>query len=84
MEDGYFDSYGRIQTIILCTESFSKDECIFLQTILLRLGIKSTLKIRNKANDRYRIRISKKSIPLLRELVLPYMHNDFMYKLYGQ
>lgn len=84
MEDGYFDKHGRTQTILLCTESFSKDECIFLINILLKLDIKATLKIRDKTHDRYRIRISKKSMPLLRELVLPYMHNDFMYKLYGK
>lgn len=83
MEDGYFDSYGRSKTILLYTESFTKDECIFLQSVLSKLSINSTLKVRNKENDRYRIRISKKSMPLLIELVLPYMHKDFIYKLYG-
>lgn len=84
MEDGYFYSYGRTQTILLCTESFSKTECEFLQELLLKLNINSTLKIRNKITDRYGIRISKKSMPLLRELVSPYMHKDFLYKLNGQ
>jgi LAGLIDADG DNA endonuclease family len=84
MEDGYFDSYGRTQTIILCTESFTKAECIFLQTILWKFNIKSTLKIRNKIKDTYRIRISKTNMPLLRKLVIPYMHKDYMYKLQGQ
>ena len=27
MDDGYFDSYGRTKTILLCTESFTKEEC---------------------------------------------------------
>jgi len=81
MDDGYFDNYGRTKTIILCTESFSKIECILLQSLLKDLGIKTTLKIRNKDKDLYRIRISKTSIPIVRELVKPYMHNDFVYKL---
>jgi hypothetical protein len=46
MDDGYFDSYGRTNTILLCTESFSKEECIILQSLLEKLDIKSTLKIR--------------------------------------
>ena len=81
MDDGYFDGNGRTNTILLCTESFSKTECILLQSLLLNLGLKTTLKIRNKENDRYRIRFSKKSIPLVKELVIPYMHKDFLYKL---
>lgn len=83
MDDGYFDSYGRCQTIILCTESFTKTECILLQSLLLDLGIKTTLKIRNKEKDTYRIRFSKKSMPLVKELVTAHMHKDFMYKLGG-
>ena len=81
MDDGYFDSYGRTQTIFLCTESFSKEECLLLISVLEKFGIKSTLKIRNKVKDRYRIRISKLSMPILITLVKPYMHNDFLYKL---
>ena len=81
MDDGYFDSYGRVQTILLCTESFTKSECVLLQSVLTDLNIKSTLKIRSKENDRYRIRISKTSMSLLQELVTPYMHKDFIYKL---
>ena len=40
MDDGYFDSYGRIKTILLCTESFTKEECIILHSLLA--NIKST------------------------------------------
>lgn len=42
-DEGYFDSYGRSKTILLCTESFTKEECIVLQSLLLELGIKPTL-----------------------------------------
>lgn len=81
MDDGYFDSYGRTKTVLLCTESFTKDECIILQSLLLKLNIKSTLKIRNKINNRYRIRISKTSMDRVISLVKPYIHKDFLYKI---
>ena len=81
MDDGYFDSYGRIQTVLLCTESFTKEECIKLQSLLEKLNIKSTLKVRDKINNRYRIRISKTSMDRVISLVKPYMHKDFLYKL---
>ena len=82
MDDGYFDSYGRTKTVLLCTESFTKEECVILQTLLLaKLNIKSTLKIRDKINNRYRIRISKTSMDTVISLVKPHMHNDFLYKL---
>jgi len=81
MDDGYFDSHGRTQTVLLCTESFTKEECIILQSVLDKLDIKSSLKIRDKINNRYRIRISKTSIDRVIFLVKPYMHTDFLYKL---
>ena len=81
MDDGYFDSYGRTKTVLLCTESFSKEECIILQSLLEKLNVKSTLKVRDKINDRYRIRISKTSMDRVISLVKPYMHKDFLYKL---
>ena len=54
-DDGYFENYGRTQTVILCTESFTKEECIKLQNLLLKYGIISTLKVRNKITNKYRI-----------------------------
>ena len=81
MDDGYFDGYGRTKTTFLCTESFNKSDCVRLQSLLDKFNIKSTLKIRNKEANTFRIRISKTSMPLLRVLVKPYMHNDFLYKL---
>ena len=80
MDDGYYDSYGRAQTIILCTESFSKEECIILQSVLEILGKKSSLKIRDKIYNKYRIRISKTSMERV-ILAKPHMHKDFLYKL---
>ena len=81
MDDGYFDNYGRINTILLCTESFAKQECVLLQSLLSSYGIKTTLKIRNKDKETYRIRISKTSVQLVRDLVKAHMHEDLLYKL---
>nr|YP_009710758.1 LAGLIDADG endonuclease type 2 [Amanita thiersii]QFZ98706.1 LAGLIDADG endonuclease type 2 [Amanita thiersii] len=81
MDDVYFDSYGRAKTVILCTESFTEEECIILQSLLEKLNIKSTLKVRNKIKNKYRIIISKTSMDRVISLVNPYMHKDFIYKL---
>jgi hypothetical protein len=48
---------------------------------LEKLDIKSTLKIRDKIKNRYRIRIFKTSLDRVSYLVKPYMHKDFLYKL---
>lgn len=79
MEDGYWNNSD--QTILFCTECFTKKDTLFLIEQLSILGIKATLSIRNKGKETYRIRISKKSVPLLRSSVTPHMHPYFMYKL---
>lgn len=81
MDDGYFDSYGRTKTILLCTEYFIKIECLLLQSLLSNFNKKTTLKIRDKEKDTYRIIFSKTSMPLVRDLVTPYIHKDFMCNL---
>lgn len=81
IQDGYFDDYGRAQTIILCTESFTKSECYLLQAVLRKYHIKTSLKIRNREKGTYRIRISKTSMELVRTLVKDYMPKDYHYKL---
>ena len=65
MDDWYFDSHGRTKTVLLCTESFTKEECIILQSSLEKLNIKSTfrpawataVKVRDKINNRYSARL---------------------------
>ena len=81
MDDGYFDSHGRTKTLLLSTESFTKEECIILQSLLVKLDIKSILKVRDKVHNKYRIRISKTSMDRVISLVKPYIHIDFLYKL---
>jgi hypothetical protein len=79
MVDGYFDSYGRAKTVILLRKRLNHlflllaqlgEECIILQSLLEKLDIKSTLKIRNKNKNSYRIRISKTSMDRVIALVL--------------
>ena len=72
MDDGYLYSHGRTHTVLLCTESFSKEKCIILQSVLEKLNKKFTLKVRDKNNNRY-----KTSMYRIISLVKPYMHNNF-------
>lgn len=61
------------------TNSFTKQEVILLSLALLtKFHLKSTLQINNGKHLLY---IKKESIPLLREIVLPYMVPSMHYKL---
>lgn len=51
IEYGYFDNHGRTQTLLLCTESFTKAECVCLQEVLANLGLKTTLKVRDSPRE---------------------------------
>jgi hypothetical protein len=83
MDDGYLDLHGKTKTLLLCTESFTKEECIIFLSLLVKLNIKSTLKVREKVRKtkKYRIRISKISMDRVIFLVKLYIHIDFLYKL---
>lgn len=72
MDDGYFDTNKKI--IIFCTENFSKEECIILQNLLFKLNIKTSLYLRNKNKDTYRIRLTRKSTVILVSLIKSYIH----------
>jgi len=75
MGDGARDGNG----LVLCTDSFSVEEVSRIITVLyVRYNIDSTLRI-SKGKPRIYIRTS--SMPTLRNLVRPYMHPSFMYKL---
>lgn len=49
--------------------------------MLLSLGLDSALALRNRERDTYRIRISKVSTLLLRDLVAPHIRPEFLYKI---
>jgi hypothetical protein len=37
MDDSYFDSHDRTNTLLLCIESFTKEKCIILQSLLVKV-----------------------------------------------
>ena len=80
MGDGFF-SKG---IIMLCTESFTKEEQeLLIEVLSSKFGIKATLNKRISATgtESYRIRISKKSMDKLITLVRPYFVPEMLYKL---
>lgn len=65
----------------LSTNSFSFSDCIFLTEVLSHnFNIKSNVESAGFP-DQYVIYIWKESMPLLREIVLPYVHSSMKYKL---
>lgn len=86
MGDGYFKNYEK--TIFFCTDNFTKDEVLTLINILNdKFNIKSSLSKRSyldKNNNtiiNYRIRISKKDVNKLINLIKPYIIPQMFYKL---
>lgn len=77
MDDG-----GKVnQGLKLSTNSYTYLECLFLVKVLydnfnLKASVQST-----GVSDQYQIYIWKESMPLLREIVLPYVHSSMKYKL---
>lgn len=77
MDDG-----GKLgQGLKLATNSFSYSDCLFLIKVLNdNFNIKSTVQKAGVPNQ-YHIYIWKESMPLLREIILPYIHPSMKYKL---
>ncbi|MDB5265191.1 MAG: homing endonuclease [Parcubacteria group bacterium] len=75
MDDG---SRCRASDVYLNTQQFSLIDQEQLRAMLLTLGIESSL---NKDKEYSRIRIKKSSIPLLFELISPYVISSMTYKL---
>jgi ubiquinol-cytochrome c reductase cytochrome b subunit len=77
MDDGGKVSSG----LKLATNSFSYSDCLLLVKVLYdNFNIKASVQSAGKDNQ-YHIYIWKDSIPLLREIVLPYVHSSMKYKL---
>ena len=65
----------------LSTNSFTYSDCALLIKVLYdNFNLKSTIQSAGKENQ-YHIYIWKESMPLLREIVLPYVHPSMKYKL---
>jgi hypothetical protein len=74
------DGKAQRSGLVICTDSFSVEEVARIITVLyVRYDIDSTLQYSSIGNPRIYIRAS--SMPTLRNLVRPYMHPSFMYKL---
>lgn len=75
MGDGGVRPYG----LIICTDSFTVPDIVRLINILIiRYNLDCTLREEKQYN---RIYIRSRSMPLLRTIVIPYMHPSMLYKL---
>lgn len=80
MQDGSRQSG---QGIFLATNSFSYNDCLFLSNILnQKFGLTVTV-IKTGVEDQWRLNVWKRSMPLLAELVGPYIIPEMRYKLEG-
>lgn len=76
MGDGSSREYG----LTLCTDSYSLPDVIRIMNVLImRYGLNCSAQLRR--GQQYRIYISSKSMPRLKEIVGPYTHESMSYKL---
>ena len=79
MDDG-----GKVNKALkLSTNSYTYLECLLLIKVLFKnFKLKASIQSAGAATgDQYQIYIWKESMPLLREIVLPYVHSSMKYKL---
>jgi len=75
MDDGTWKQPG----VRIATNCFTKQEVeLLVLTLETKFNLKSTL---HKNNAKYQLYIKQESIPLLKELILPYMVPSMLYKL---
>ena len=78
MDDGSKSGSG----FILNTQSFTKDENLFLIKILKEnFDLDCVLHLHSTLTNQYRIYIKANSMHRFRELVSPYFHTSMLYKL---
>jgi hypothetical protein len=69
----------------LCTNSFSFADCNFLVKLLYdKFNLKASVQsagVISKNQEQYHIYIWKESMPILREIVSPYVHSSMKYKI---
>nr|YP_010714066.1 LAGLIDADG homing endonuclease [Fuscoporia gilva]WDD39629.1 LAGLIDADG homing endonuclease [Fuscoporia gilva] len=76
MQDG---SRGSCKGLYICTDSFTHEDIKHLVNFL-KFKYKLSCSI-HKVNGRFRIYILVKSLPVIRELLIPYIHSSMLYKL---
>jgi len=75
MDDGTWKKPG----VRIATNSFTKEEVeLLILALETNFNIKSTL---HKNNGKYQLYIKQESIPLLKNLVLPHILPNMLYKL---
>ena len=81
-DDGQLDKNGGIT---LCTDKYKLDEVNHLIKALVNIfNIKCTIQYKKSKTDRiyYRIYISKSSLDKIKPIIIPYIHESFLYKLH--
>lgn len=78
MDDGSYTGSG----LRLSTHSFSLEELDLLKKALAsNLSIVDSINTHNKEKEQYALYITKNQLPLVRDLVIKYIHPDMLYKL---
>lgn len=76
MQDG---SRGTAKGLYICTDTFKHEDVVRLtQHLTENYHIKCSI---HKAGKNYRIYISAKSVEVVKNLILPFMHKSMLYKL---
>lgn len=79
MDDGQAVKRGGVT---LCTDNFTLAEVLTMIDVLQsKYGLMCTIHNKNVAKGYYRIYVSGKSLPRLREIVQPYTVASMMYKI---
>jgi len=78
MGDGTYTGAG----LKLCTDSFSSEDLdILIAALNKKWNLNVTKQIQNREKNHYRLYISKAQLPIVIELVRPYLLPEFQYKL---
>jgi LAGLIDADG DNA endonuclease family len=76
MGDGSAEKAG----LKICTDSYSIEDIVRLINVLI-IKYRLECTIREHKKNQYRIYIKQRSMPLLREIVLPYFESSMLYKI---
>jgi len=74
MGDGSKERHG----LIICTDSI-ENVVRLINVLIIKYRIECTIKVRDQ--DKYRIYIREGSMPLLRQIIKPYMCSSMLYKI---
>jgi hypothetical protein len=78
--DGSVSRHG----LIICTNSYSLEDIVrFMNVLMILYRLECTIHKKKRQNNKieFMIYIRQSSMPLLRTIVIPYMHSSMLYKL---